>query len=83
MSRPWALGFKSEMIRPLKWGTLGSRTPDGSKNTSHQSFIFFLPTTPSPKKTKKPQKKPKNPKKIQKNPFIVHPGRNATPLIEV
>ena len=27
LSRPWALGFKSEMIRPLKWGTLGSRTP--------------------------------------------------------
>ena len=44
MSRPWALGFKSETIRPLKWGTLGSRTPDGSKNTSRQSFIFFLPT---------------------------------------
>ena len=44
MSRPWALGFKSEMIRPLKWGTLGSRTHGGSKNTSRQSFIFFLPT---------------------------------------
>ena len=44
MSRPWALGFKSETIRPLNWGTLGSRTPDGSKNTSRQSFIFFLPT---------------------------------------
>ena len=40
-SRTWALGFKSEMIRPLKWGTLGSRTPGGSKNTSRQIFIFF------------------------------------------
>ena len=38
LSRPWALGFKSEMIRPLKWGTLGSRTPSGSKNTSRQSW---------------------------------------------
>ena len=38
MSRPWALGFKSEMIRPLKWGTLCSRIPSGSKNTSRQSW---------------------------------------------
>ena len=38
LSCTWALGFKSEMIRPLKWGTLHSRTPSGSKNTSHQSW---------------------------------------------
>ena len=38
LSRPWALGFKSEMIRPLKWGTLRSRTPNSSINTSHQSW---------------------------------------------
>ena len=38
LSRPWALGFKSEMIRPLKWGTLGLRTPGGFKNTSRQSW---------------------------------------------
>ena len=41
LSLPWALGFKSELIRPLKLGTLGSRIPGGSKNTSRQSFIFF------------------------------------------
>ena len=38
LSRPWALGFQSELIRPLKWGTLGSQTSGGSKNTSHQSW---------------------------------------------
>ena len=26
----------------MKWGTLGSRTPGGSKNTSSQIFIFFF-----------------------------------------
>ena len=43
LSCPWVLGSKSEMIRTLKWSTLGSRTPGGSRNTSRQSFIFFLP----------------------------------------
>ena len=34
LSRPWVLGFKSALIRPLKWSTLYSQTPSDSKNTS-------------------------------------------------
>ena len=37
-SRPWALGFKSALIRPLKWGTLCLWTPTGSKMASRQSW---------------------------------------------
>ena len=38
LSCPWALEFKSALIRPLKWGTLRSWTPGGSKDTSRQSW---------------------------------------------
>ena len=40
LSRPWALGFESALIRPLKWGTLCLWTPTGSKMASRQSLKY-------------------------------------------